>query len=128
MRLQTDSTEAVRQPLVTAIAAAQISDEPAAAQFNADFGTATEDLVSWGEEDADTLDCLPTLWQPFADPTGFESIRPAGHGIDLEIYYSTAIHARGLGEWTATRLTLHGARPGRPLRSRYVPHSTDGIA
>ena len=73
-RRRADSTEEVRQPLVTAIAAAQISDEPAAAQFNADFGTATEDLVSWGGEDADTLDCLPTLWQPFADPTGFESM------------------------------------------------------
>lgn len=71
---QADSTEAVRQPLVTAMAAAQIKDELAATQFNADYRAAAEDLVSWGEEDADTLDCLPTLWQPFADPTGFESM------------------------------------------------------
>ena len=70
----TDSEEAVRQPLVTAMAAPQFSDETAARQFNVDFQTATEDLVSWGEEDADTRDCLLTLWRPFADPTNLGSM------------------------------------------------------
>ena len=70
----TDSEEAVRQPLVTAMAAPQVSDETAARQFNVDFQTATEDLVSWGEEDADTRDCQLTLWRPFADPTNLGSM------------------------------------------------------